>query len=1002
MQLRNILRCLAIGSLVVLFSTADVKAKGNPFKLKIHSEHSAASNEFVCGTYKGSEKEILWHYYQYQAKMKSLQKTSARLTSRVFDFHDVAVIEDDGTLLTSGVNLFDTDNQTFHFVPNANGGYDVTNVTFAFDSDFGTDLSLGDDTNTTINIPFTFNYYGGGWNDIHINANGIVSFGGDINPSGAFDNNDFVSVLPKIAAYFMDLNPEEPGAPADGGVFAKSEANKVTITWNKLPEFGTSKINTVQMILNTDGSINVSFNGITSLVDTDNNTPITFGLHPQGMPNLEIISFSDDLPFSGPAGAGIFETYLDLQNPRVNVTALMNRFYQTYPDSFFQIIFFTNFTQTMLGFANERTIKNDVEGIGSGTFDFSSFFGSNGVLESQCNMNQIDVWPTNPEERFFSPGNNNFLTIMGQETGHRWGAFVNFVDTNGDTSNLILGRGDAHWSYYFDSDHSSLEGGNWEFDSGNLYRTLTDVDFFSELDEYLLGLRRPEEVSPSFFLSSFSNNSQSNRDQGTPLKNATATGTAVEVTIENIIAAEGPRIPAEQDAPKDLRQAFILIIKNGNTPSQADLGKIENFRRTWEDYFERSVDGRMTLNTSVTRTFPVAVISGHVLDDVTGQPIENIMVKSTERGFKQWVPGGGRYTFRYLANENSGAEEAVTIVVEAKGYFSDTLPINITYGTEMVSDFRLQLDLTPAITTTSVLQNPAASKYADIVVVADRLLQSEPIVQIAAAGDTTTVTMSLLPGASSAYSGSFEFTETGAHRIYTIAVSATNGVDSTQSRVFSIALAKPGIPTIISTMDNKATLKINEEAIQSETYFMADSGELDGDDFFSFGPKKEFTTALTLEIDYNDADFNDPGKIFIYQRRGDEWVALETRVFPALRKARANVSMLGKFKIASDADFGGTNLVPENFSLSQNYPNPFNPTTIIEYALPVDAFVELVIFNALGQAVKTLHQGRQFAGTYQVSWDGTDKRGNQAASGIFFYRIKAGNFVKTQKMILLR
>jgi len=351
-----------------------------------------------------------------------------------------------------------------------------------------------------------------------------------------------------------------------------------------------------------------------------------------------------------------------------------------------------------------------------------------------------------------------------------------------------------------------------------------------------------------------------------------------------------------------------------------------------------------------------------------------------------------------------GADESVEVAFAVIGASSATdLTLNAQLAQQLWdNDLIPEADVDPPITTTSVLQNPAASKYADIVVVADRLLQSEPIVQIAAAGDTTTVSMSLLPGASSAYSGSFEFTETGAHRIYTIAVSATNGVDSTQSRVFSIALAKPGIPTIISTINNKATLKINEEAIQSETYFMADSGELDGDDFFSFGPKKEFTTALTLEIAYNDADFNDPGKIFIYQRRGDEWVALETRVFPALRKARANVSMLGKFKIASDADFGGTNLVPEDFSLSQNYPNPFNPTTVIEYALPVDDFVELVIFNALGQAVKTLHQGRQFAGTYQVSWDGTDKRGNQAASGIFFYRIKAGNFVKTQKMILLR
>ena len=147
-------------------------------------------------------------------------------------------------------------------------------------------------------------------------------------------------------------------------------------------------------------------------------------------------------------------------------------------------------------------------------------------------------------------------------------------------------------------------------------------------------------------------------------------------------------------APKDLRQAFILVTQNGNTPSQADLGKIENFRRTWEDYFERSVDGRMTLNTSVTQTFPVAVISGHVLDEMTDQPIENITVKSSERGFVQIVAGGGRYTFRYLADENSGSAEAVRVTVEAEDYLPDTLTTNITYGTEMIFDFKLQLDPT--------------------------------------------------------------------------------------------------------------------------------------------------------------------------------------------------------------------------------------------------------------------------------------------------------------------
>ena len=89
MQIKNMLTQLAICSLVILFSTTIVKAKGNPIKPKMRSNSSASATEFVCGVYKGSEREILWHHYQYQAKMKDLQKTGARLNSRDFVFDDV-------------------------------------------------------------------------------------------------------------------------------------------------------------------------------------------------------------------------------------------------------------------------------------------------------------------------------------------------------------------------------------------------------------------------------------------------------------------------------------------------------------------------------------------------------------------------------------------------------------------------------------------------------------------------------------------------------------------------------------------------------------------------------------------------------------------------------------------------------------------------------------------------------------------------------------------------
>ncbi len=93
---------------------------------------------------------------------------------------------------------------------------------------------------------------------------------------------------------------------------------------------------------------------------------------------------------------------------------------------------------------------------------------------------------------------------------------------------------------------------------------------------------------------------------------------------------------------------------------------------------------------------------------------------------------------------------------------------------------------------------------------------------------------------------------------------------------------------------------------------------------------------------------------------------------------------------------------PETFALGQNYPNPFNPATRIDFDLPAEAEVSLRIYNVKGEMVKTLVNGEMTAGRKSVTWDGTDTGGSSAASGVYFYRITAGEFEKTRKMILMR
>jgi hypothetical protein len=100
--------------------------------------------------------------------------------------------------------------------------------------------------------------------------------------------------------------------------------------------------------------------------------------------------------------------------------------------------------------------------------------------------------------------------------------------------------------------------------------------------------------------------------------------------------------------------------------------------------------------------------------------------------------------------------------------------------------------------------------------------------------------------------------------------------------------------------------------------------------------------------------------------------------------------------------YSGLAALPQVYQLDQNYPNPFNPSTVIYYNLPTATEVNLVVYNTLGQRVKTLVSTAQTAGQHSAVWDGTDETGSAVSSGVYFYKLSSPDYSATRKMMLIK
>ena len=95
-------------------------------------------------------------------------------------------------------------------------------------------------------------------------------------------------------------------------------------------------------------------------------------------------------------------------------------------------------------------------------------------------------------------------------------------------------------------------------------------------------------------------------------------------------------------------------------------------------------------------------------------------------------------------------------------------------------------------------------------------------------------------------------------------------------------------------------------------------------------------------------------------------------------------------------------MIPSAFTLYQNFPNPFNPETTLNYDLPEDSFINITVFDILGNVVRDLVNAEQSSGYKTIRWDGTDNLRKPVPAGLYLYSITTKNFRKTKKMILIK
>jgi hypothetical protein len=523
-------------------------------------------------------------------------------------------------------NLFDLDKRTIRFTPvapkpagaggPADGGFRAENLPLQWDAAAGSQLQGNEVRLTKFQFPFS----GRNWDAMTVTAAGLISFGGGYNNLGLgrfvhlqHVGPDIVNTIPLIAAFLKQR--------MNGQRFVNELDDRVVITWNTSePVRGQQDVtftrtpHNYQAVLYKDGRVDLSYQEMTARDAVVGVYTVPAG----GAPATTSTDLSSVKPTDA-ARSVIFEAFHHYSLPGASNMACT--VIQALGDRFDFMVWYSDFRvdDQEAGTRSVGDIGQKVSGLGP-RMDIGL------RLQDYCSRERLQVtwyqpvWvgavqaqEQHPDGRY--AGYNMAVAQIGHELAHRWSTRTRAI-VKGETIELRAPHdpwgmsGATHWPgsvstpvpfpYSRPVEASIMGGAHWKDNGDGTFAnlangTMNPASGFSYLELYLMGFLPASRV-PDFFI--LRNQQRVGR---TPEGQNIVKAEKVAITIQDVIAHNGQRVPSFENSPKALNTAMVAVTLHGRQPTSAMLAQLEGIRSAWIGYWSKVTGGVSTMETSSGR-----------------------------------------------------------------------------------------------------------------------------------------------------------------------------------------------------------------------------------------------------------------------------------------------------------------------------------------------------------------------------------------------------------------